>query len=86
MSSLLEIKGLKVHFPTDAGTIRAVDGIDLTIRPGRTVGIVGESGCGKSMTALAIMRLLPPPGKIAGGEILYYRDDRIVPIHQLDPK
>jgi len=50
------------------------------------VGMVGESGCGKSMTALAIMRLVPPPGKIVGGEILYYQNDRIIPLHQLDPK
>ena len=67
---LLEIRGLKIHFATEEGVLHAVDGVDLGIDAGETLGVVGESGCGKSVTALTVMRLLPmPPGRIAGGEI-----------------
>jgi peptide/nickel transport system ATP-binding protein len=69
---LLDVKGLKTYFFTDEGVVRAVDGIDLHIDKGETLGVVGESGCGKSVTALSIMRLIPqPPGKIVEGEIRY---------------
>jgi peptide/nickel transport system ATP-binding protein len=69
---LLEVKGLKTHFFTDEGVVRAVDGVDFYIDKGETLGIVGESGCGKSVTALSIMRLIPqPPGRITEGQILY---------------
>jgi peptide/nickel transport system ATP-binding protein len=69
---LLEVRGLKTYFFTDEGVIRAVDGVDLTIYPGETLGVVGESGCGKSVTALSIMRLIPqPPGRIVEGRIVY---------------
>ena len=69
---LLDVKNLKTYFFTDEGVVRAVDGIDLHINHGETLGVVGESGCGKSVTALSIMRLIPqPPGKIIEGEILY---------------
>ena len=69
---LLEVKGLKTHFFTDEGIVRAVDGIDLYINKGETLGVVGESGCGKSVTALSIMRLIPqPPGRIVQGQIMY---------------
>jgi peptide/nickel transport system ATP-binding protein len=69
---LLEVKGLKTHFFTDEGVVRAVDGIDLYINRGETLGVVGESGCGKSVTALSVMRLIPqPPGRIVAGEIFY---------------
>jgi oligopeptide/dipeptide ABC transporter ATP-binding protein len=69
---ILKIKDLKVYFDTDDGLIKAVDGIDLNIMKGTTLGLVGESGCGKSITCLAILRLIPsPPGIIAGGEIIY---------------
>jgi oligopeptide/dipeptide ABC transporter ATP-binding protein len=68
---LLEIEGLQTHFFTEAGTVKAVDGVNLTVRKGETLGIVGESGCGKSVTALSVLRLIPnPPGKIVGGRIL----------------
>ncbi len=67
---LLKIEGLETHFYTEAGTVRAVDGVSLTVRKGETLGIVGESGCGKSVTALSVLRLIPnPPGKIVGGTI-----------------
>ncbi len=69
---LLEVKNLKTYFFTDEGVVRAVDGVDLYIEQGETLGVVGESGCGKSVTALSIMRLIPqPPGKIVEGEIIY---------------
>ncbi|MBI3635847.1 MAG: ABC transporter ATP-binding protein, partial [Candidatus Rokubacteria bacterium] len=69
---LLEIKGLKTHFFTDEGVVRAVDGVDLYINKGETLGVVGESGCGKSVTALSIMRLIAqPPGRIVQGTIHY---------------
>jgi oligopeptide/dipeptide ABC transporter ATP-binding protein len=68
---LLEIDGLQTNFFTDAGTVRAVDGVSLKVRKGETLGVVGESGCGKSVTALSILRLIPdPPGKIVKGRIL----------------
>ncbi len=70
---LVEIKNLRTYFHLIEGTVRAVDGVDLKIKRGRTLGIVGESGCGKSMTAYSILRIVPPPGRIKGGEILYYR-------------
>lgn len=69
---ILEIKNLKTYFHTMEGTAKAVDGIDLSINSGEVLGIVGESGCGKSVTALSILRLIPePPGKIVDGEILF---------------
>ena len=68
---LLEVKDLKTHFPTRAGVVRAVDGVSFFIDAGELLGLVGESGCGKSMTALSIMRLIAPPGKIVGGEISF---------------
>src|SRR5205809_2509207 len=71
MSHLLEVKNLATHFPTRAGLVRAVDGVSFYLDEGELLGLVGESGCGKSMTALSIMRLIGPPGKIVGGEILF---------------
>ena len=69
---LLEVKNLKTYFFTDEGTVRAVDGVDLHIDRSETLGVVGESGCGKSVTALSVMKLIPqPPGKIVEGQILY---------------
>ncbi len=70
---LLEIKNLKTQFALDEGTVRAVDGVNIAIKRGQVVGIVGESGCGKSMTAMSVMRLIPPPGQIVEGEILFHR-------------
>ena len=68
---LLQIKGLKTHFFLDEGTVRAVEGADLTIYPGTMVGVVGESGCGKSVTAFSILQLIQPPGRIVDGQILW---------------
>jgi oligopeptide/dipeptide ABC transporter ATP-binding protein len=71
--TLLEVRHLKTHFFTDEGIVRAVDGVSYSIRRGRTIGIVGESGCGKSVTAQSILRIVPRPGRIVEGEILFNR-------------
>ncbi len=68
---LLEIKGLKTHFFTEDGTVKAVDGVDFNVKRGEILGLVGESGCGKSVTALSIMQLIGIPGKIIEGEIIF---------------
>jgi oligopeptide/dipeptide ABC transporter ATP-binding protein len=70
---LLEVKDRQVHFALREDTVRAVDGVSYTLRRGETLGIVGESGCGKSVTAQSILRIVPSPGKIVGGQILYHR-------------
>ena len=70
--AVLELDGLTVTLKTRAGTLTAVDGVSLAVDAGETLAIVGESGCGKSLTALAVMRLLPtPPAEIAGGRVLF---------------
>ncbi len=72
MSALLEVKGLKTRFFTQDGVVNAVNGITYTLEEGGTLGIVGESGCGKSVSVLSVMRLIPdPPGKVVGGEVLF---------------
>ncbi len=77
-SSLLEIENLQTHFFTERGQIPAVDGIDLSIRKGEVLGVVGESGCGKSVTSLSVMRLVPnPPGRIVGGQIRFKGEDLV---------
>jgi peptide/nickel transport system ATP-binding protein len=74
--NLLEVRGLRTYFASERGEVRAVDGVDFSLERGRTLGIVGESGCGKSVTALSIMGLVPqPPGRIAGGEVLFEGKD-----------
>jgi len=79
---LLEIRGLKTHFATDEGWVHAVDGVDLAIDRGETLGVVGESGCGKSVTALSVMKLLAmPPARIVAGEIRWRGRD-LVPLPQ----
>ncbi len=68
---LLEVRGLKTYFYTEDGVVKAVDGVDFNVKPGEIVAIVGESGCGKSVTSLSIMRLVGIPGKIVEGEIIF---------------
>ena len=68
---LLEVKNLKTYFKTAAGVIKAVDGVSFNLEQGDILGLVGESGCGKSMTLLSLLRLVPHPGEIIGGEILF---------------
>src|SRR5919112_5343463 len=71
MAHLLEVRNLQTHFPTRSGLVRAVDGVSFHLDRGELLGLVGESGCGKSITALSVMRLVAPPGKIVNGEILF---------------
>ncbi|MCM3871555.1 MAG: ABC transporter ATP-binding protein [Pyrinomonadaceae bacterium] len=71
MAHLLEVSNLQTQFPTRAGLVRAVNGVSFHLDRGELLGLVGESGCGKSITALSIMRLISPPGKIVGGEIVF---------------
>ena len=74
--SLLEVKDLKTYFYTDAGVAKAVDGVTFSVDQGKVLGIVGESGCGKSVTSLSIMRLVDPStGKYEGGNILFHGED-----------
>lgn len=90
---LVEIKDLHVQFEVRDGIIKGVDGFTLTINRGETLGVIGESGCGKSITAKAVMQMVPRPGKITGGEILYHQRDKydpqkpaeVINITKLDP-
>jgi peptide/nickel transport system ATP-binding protein len=80
MAPLLEIRGLKTHFATDDGVLQAVDGVDITVNAGETLCVVGESGCGKTVTAMSILKLVAmPPGRIVAGEILFEGRD-LVPL------
>jgi len=84
---LIEVKNLKTSFYTEDGVVVAVDGVDFVIEHRKTLGVVGESGCGKSVTALTIMGLVQtPPGRIESGEILFYRGEEIIDLVSLDPK
>ncbi|GAA3147374.1 peptide/nickel transport system ATP-binding protein [Kribbella aluminosa] len=74
MQRLLEVRGLRTHFELGDGVVKAVDGVSLTVQRGRTLAVVGESGCGKSVTARSILRLVEKPARIVGGEILLYDD------------
>ncbi|SDR57317.1 peptide/nickel transport system ATP-binding protein [Rhizobiales bacterium GAS191] len=81
---LLDIRGLKTHFTTDDGVVQAVDGVDISVRRGETVCVVGESGCGKTVTAHSVLKLIPmPPGRIVEGQILWQGRD-LVPLAPLE--
>ena len=90
---LLTVRNLKTYFPQDEGTVKAVDGVSFALYPGRTLGIVGESGCGKSITARSILRIVDRPGRIMEGQILFRRqkvatgshNDTVVDLAQLAP-
>jgi oligopeptide/dipeptide ABC transporter ATP-binding protein len=85
--NILEVRNLRTYFKLDEGTLKAVDGVSFSIQPKKTVGIIGESGCGKSVTAQSIMRIVPPPGDIAGGEILLASNGgKLVDLAQMDPR
>ena len=93
MGNVIEVENLKTYFYLPQGRVRAVDGVTFEIHRGKTLGVVGESGCGKSVTAQAILRIVPPPGKIVGGRISYHRQvvsnearsvEEIIDLTQLD--
>ena len=69
--SLLRIEDLTIHFPTEEGDVRAVNGVSLSVEAGQTLGLVGETGAGKTTTALGILRLVPEPGQVESGSIIY---------------
>ncbi len=84
---LVEVKDLRTYFFTEEGVVKAVDGVSFAIEPEQTLGVVGESGCGKSVTALSIMGLVPmPPGKIVGGQVIFHRDGQPIELTKLNPK
>jgi len=83
---LLEVKDLQVQFFLTEGTIRAVDGVSFDLVRGKTLGVVGESGCGKSVTARAILNMVKHPGRITGGEVIYHGGPRPIDLTKLDPK
>lgn len=86
-NKLIELRDLKTYFYTEDGVVKAVDGVSFSIEKQKTLGVVGESGCGKSVTALSIMGLVPmPPGKIVGGSIIYHRNGQEIDLTKLDPK
>ncbi len=73
--NILEVRGLKTYFYTEDGVVKAVDGVDFAVKPGEVLGLVGESGCGKSVTSFSILRLVSPPGKIVDGQVLFEGKD-----------
>jgi ABC-type dipeptide/oligopeptide/nickel transport system ATPase component len=75
MQTLLDVRDLKTYFYTEDGVLTAVDGVNFTVGKGEIFGLVGESGCGKSVSALSVLRLIDPPGKIVNGEVLLEGDD-----------
>lgn len=77
MTNILEVKDLKTYFFTDKGTVKAVDGVSYTLKEGQTLGIVGESGCGKSVNAMSILNLIEKPGKIVEGSIKFNGEELV---------
>src|SRR3954468_15264924 len=75
---LLSVQGLKVHFFTRDGLVRAVDGVDFSLGRGETLGIVGESGSGKTVSSLALLRLVPPPAKTVAGKVMFEGEDLLM--------
>jgi peptide/nickel transport system ATP-binding protein len=83
---LLEVKNLKTYFFYDEGTVKALDGVNFKIIKGKTLGVVGESGCGKSVTAQSILRILGPRGEIVEGEIILHSDGKVIDLTKLNPQ
>jgi peptide/nickel transport system ATP-binding protein len=87
MEPVLAVRDLRVHFFLDEGLVRAVDGVSFDVAPGEVVGIVGESGCGKSVTMRAVLQIVEPPGRVVGGAMLFSGDSgRAVDLARLDPR
>ncbi|NNG00920.1 MAG: ABC transporter ATP-binding protein [Desulfobacteraceae bacterium] len=86
MPPLIEVRNLKTVFDTDAGFVTAINGVNFNIPQEKTLGVVGESGCGKSITAMSIMGLIRPPGSIAAGEIIFHKNGSAVDLTKLNPK
>jgi oligopeptide/dipeptide ABC transporter ATP-binding protein len=87
MEPVLSVRDLRVHFVLDEGLVRAVDGVSFDVAPGQVVGIVGESGCGKSVTMRAILQIVEPPGRVVGGRMLFRGDGaEAVDLARLDPR
>src|SRR5262245_1227695 len=87
MEAVLAVRDLRVHFFLDEGLVRAVDGVSFDVAPGQVVGIVGESGCGKSVTMRAVLQIVEPPGRIVGGALLFTGEGgRVVDLARLDPR
>jgi oligopeptide/dipeptide ABC transporter ATP-binding protein len=87
MEPVLAVHDLRVHFPLDEGLVRAVDGVSFDVPPGKVVGIVGESGCGKSVTMKAILQIVEPPGRVVGGRLLFRGEGgEVVDLARLDPR
>src|SRR5207342_1424622 len=82
---ILAVRALKTYFRSDEGIVRAVDGVSFDVRPGRTLGIVGESGCGKSITARSILGIVDRPGRVESGEIWLNADGNAVDLARLAP-
>ncbi|MHA1216007.1 MAG: ATP-binding cassette domain-containing protein, partial [Candidatus Thorarchaeota archaeon] len=83
--SLVQLVDIRTHFYLDEGVLKAVDGVTLSVRPEETLGLIGESGCGKSVTALSILRLIPPPGRLVSGKVLLRLDGSVVDLAQMEP-
>ncbi len=83
--ALLSVRDLKTHFMMDEGVVKAVDGVSFDVHAGRVFGIVGESGCGKSVTMKAVLRVVEPPGRIVGGSILLRRGEEVIDLARLAP-
>ncbi len=86
MNALLEVKDLNTHFFTDSGVVRAVNGVSFQIMPGQTLGLLGESGCGKSVTGYSILQLVNPPGRVVSGEIRFDRGGEVVDLLKYGPR
>lgn len=86
MEKVLEIRDLRVYFDLTEGTVKAVDGVSFDIRRGEILGLVGESGCGKSVTAQSILRILPKSARIVNGEIVFHRNGKTLDLTKLDPE
>ncbi len=85
--TLLEVKDVKTHFFTDEGVIKAVDGVNLSLKRGQTLCVVGESGCGKSVTARSILRIVPAPGQLVSGQIMFrQRNGMTIDLAKMNPK